>query len=516
MSDFLKKYREKLLNYWRGIDKSQKIKLVLIVVLLAASLVLFTVLATRTKYQLTFYDLDPKAAGNVVQKLDEMGVSYQLSAGGSNISVPEAEADKVKITMAQEDLGSGQIFSKFWESASLGMTDNQFKVLERGAIEEELRGLVVGIEGISDAIVMITLPKEKVFYSEDQQKATASVVLNIVPGINLTSNQVNGIYNLISKSVPDLPVENITLSDQYGNAFEYLKQDGDHVNYYTYNQQRQIQQEFQQDIKKELDNMLKRLTGPNKVSVSVFAKMNFDQKRTVENLKQPVVDDEGIARSVEQIQESFSGGVTPGGITGTGETQIPGYASESDNNGSYEHIEKRINYDVNEITKEVISSPYRLEDLSIIVAVDLPEDNDPNSQTEKTKQAIRDLIKPVVMAALDDQNINLEDKIAIVAHKFEETPSVFEDSGSIDPMLLYGAVGLSVLALGGLGYGLIRRKKRNSDQDLDDLTTENKSPEFDFSPALTEETALLKEIQKMSKHKPNEFVKLIRTWLSDD
>ncbi|OEG00399.1 flagellar M-ring protein FliF [Vulcanibacillus modesticaldus] len=521
MNEFIQNYKEKFAHFWNQLEKKQKIMLIATVFFLITTLVLVTMFTTRIKYQLTYVNLDKKTAGTIVSKLEEMGIPYQLSAGGSNISVPESQSARVKVMLAQEDLGSGNIYSKFWENAKFGMTDQQFQVLNRGAIEEELRLLIVkGIEGITDANVMITLPEEKVFYSEVQQQATASVVLKIEPGVQLNPNQIKSIYNLISKSVPNLPVDNITLTNQYGDPLEYTNFNQGTVD--TYNQQRLIEQEFQKDLKKQLDQMLTRIMGPGRVSVTVFAKMNFDQKRTMENIYQPVVDGKGIARSVETIQESFTGTDNlPGGITGTSDTQIPTYPSSSNGNGNYEHIEKRINYEVNEITKEVISSPYSLEDLSIVVAVDLPQDDE---QTEKTIEAIRNLISPIVMAALSDQSsnnnlqlANIDQRIVVVAHEFEDKPSVFDNQNNgWDPLLLYGAIGLSVLAIGGIGFNVVRRgnKKRESEEEV--IPTETEIPEIDLTPILTEEAALQQEIQKFSKQKPDEFVKLIRTWLSEE
>lgn len=516
MNDIMQKYKEKLLIYWQQLEKGQKTKLILVAVFLVASLVLFTMMATRTKYELAYVGLDQKTAGKVVTRLEEMGVSYQLSAGGSNIAVPESEVDKVLVALAPEvDSGSGSIYSKFWEKASFGMTDDQLRILERGAIEEELRGLIRGIEGIKDAYVMVTIPKNQVFYSKEQEKATASVVVETEPGVTLSQNQIKSIYNLISMSIPNLPVENITLTDQYGDSLEYdTYNQGTGVG--SFDQQRQIQQEFQNDLKRDIESMLRKIMGPDKVSVNVFAKMNFDQKRTVENLKQPVVDGKGIARSVETIQESFYGdGATQGGVYGTGDSQIPGYPSVNSDSGSYELMEERINYDVNEITKEVISSPYSLEDLSIIVAVDLPNDG---ANTEQTIEAIKELIRPIVSAALDDQEVDIDSKIAVVAHEFEGEGSIFDNNKKgIDPMLLYGAIGLSILAIGGVGYTVVKRnRKKDEFEEEEDVFSEAKAPEFDFSPVLTEEAILQQEIQKLSKQKPQEFIKLLRTWLSED
>ena len=498
--------------------------LIATVIFIISSLSIYAFLASKPKYELAFVGLNEKEAGNVVSRLDEMGIIYQLSTDGRNISVPESQAAKVKVTMAQE-IDSGSIYNKFLDNSSWGMTDAQFKLIEKGSIEQELRKLIVeGIRGIDDANVMITLPQESIFYSEQDKKATASVIVAMEPGVTLNPQQVQSMYKLISRSVPNLPIENITITNQYSELLEYIDESSGSYNLNTYSSQREIQKEFQQDIKNELQQMLGNMFGRDRVIVTVFAKMNFDQKRTTEILVEPVVDDKGIAISVEKIQESFTGANNPaGGVTGTGGTQIPGYQSGSDSNGDYEHLEERVNYEVNKISREVISSPYHLDDLSINVVVDLDE-QDPT--TTQTTEAIRGLIKPIVVTALNEQGLednSINQKIAVVAHSFERkdlNTGSSADNG-MSP-LYYGLIGLAVLAIGGTGYGIISRNRKkqlllqeqieqaNSREELRSV------PDFDLTPTLTEEAALRKEIQKMAKQKPDEFVKLVRTWLIDE
>ncbi len=515
MNEFIQKYREKIINYWQQLNNSQKMKLSLIIVFLIGSIVVFTVLATKTKYQLTFVNLDKKNAATILNDLDNMGVPYQLSAGGSNISVPESQSDKVKISLAQDiNPGNVNIYSKFWDNAKWGVTDQNFLFLKKGAIEEELRGLILKIQGIQDAAVILTLPEEKTFVTEEQRKATASVVVNLQPGMQLNANQIKSIYKLISGSVPNLPLDNITLSDQYGDPLVYTENNQGSTEF-AYDQQYKIKKQFEQDLKQQLDSMLGNIMGSDSVSVTVFAKMNFDQQKTTEELVTPVVDGKGIARSVETIQESYTGtGASPGGVPGTGDTQVPGYQSSSDQNGNYQHIEERTNLDVNKITKEIVSSPYTLEDLSVTVAVDLPADD---QKAANTKQAIQELIKPIVSAALSETDSNIvNQKIAVIAQKFAPKTSVFQNNNNINLLYLYGGIALSVLALAGFSFAVARRRRRDSFKEEDIVSEDMKTPEFDFNPSLTEEAVLLQEIQKMSMKKPSEFVKLLRTWISED
>ncbi|MGD9677112.1 MAG: flagellar basal-body MS-ring/collar protein FliF [Vulcanibacillus sp.] len=518
MNEIIRKYKEKFIYFWKQLEKKQKILLTSSVALILFALILVTFMSTRINYVPTFVNLNEKTAGNIIAKLDEIGVTYEIGGGGTVISVPEAEADKLKINIAQ-DLEYGNFYSRFWDSATYGITDAELSILERDAIEQELRALIVnGINGISKAEVMLTLPKDKVFYSEEDQKATASVILNVDPGVNLSASQIKNIYYLISRSVPSLPIENITLSDQYGEPLVY-SESGQSSTSSTYDQQRNIELNFQQDLRKDIENMLNSIYGQENISVNVFAKMNFDQKRTVENLVESVVDGEGIPISTERIQESSTNGENSGNIEGTGETQIPTYQSNTGTESTYEYVEERINYDVNEITNEIVSSPYRLEDLSITIAVNMDAANE---QTQKVTTDITNLILPIVSAALgpneDASMVNISSKIAIIAQEFTEPIAYFDDDkDSLSTLLLYGLAGLSVLAIGGAGFSIVRKNNKRKEDKLMNLSVEDfAKPEYDFAPAMTGENVLEREIQKFSSKKPDEFTKLIRTWLYEE
>ncbi len=517
MNDLIVKYKGKLIQFWQQLLTKQKILFVFSMAFIIIALIIVTAIFAKPNYVPTFVNLNEKTAWNVIEKLEEMEVPYITSGGGTIISVPEAEADRAKINVAQE-LDSGSIYNKFWDSATYGVTDSELSILERDALEQGLKALIVdGINGINKADVMLTLPKEKVFYSSKEQNATASVILNVEPGINLTSVQIKNIYYLISRSVPNLPIENIALSNQYSEPLEY-NENGNSTTVSVYDEQRNIEINFQQSLRKDIETMLANIYGRDDISVNVFAKMNFDQKRTVESLKLPVIGDKGIPISTETVQESSSNADNSGGIEGTGETQIPTYQVDSGNESSYEYSKETVNYDVNEITNEIVGSPYNLEDLSITIAIN----RDPEAeQTQKVIEDITNLISPVLSAALktdDNVIIDTSSKIAVIAQEFNQPISYFDDgSNKLSNLLLYGLAGLLVLIVGLVVFLLVKRKNKSKDLELMGLKgVEDIKPGFDFSPAFTEETALKQEIQKLTKRKPDEFTKLIRSWLYEE
>ena len=59
---------------------------------------------------------------------------------------------------------------------------------------------------------MLVLPKEKLFSTDQEKKASASILLTIAGGVSLTPGQVQSISQLVGSSVPGLDPAAITIT----------------------------------------------------------------------------------------------------------------------------------------------------------------------------------------------------------------------------------------------------------------------------------------------------------------
>src|SRR5699024_402084 len=161
--------------------------------------------------------------GQINEELDLRNVPYELQDGGTTILVPEEQSDQLLVELAGQGIpNSGKIdYSFFSENSSWGITDNEFNIMKLDAMQTELANLIKGIEGIEDAKVMINLPQESIFVSDSVEEASASIVLHTQFGHEFKGNQIESLYHLVSKAVPNLPQDNIVIMNQY---FEYYDQ----------------------------------------------------------------------------------------------------------------------------------------------------------------------------------------------------------------------------------------------------------------------------------------------------
>ena len=492
-----------------------------------------------------YSNLTPSEAGEIKGAIEQKGIPVEVSSDGTTISVPKDQASNLKVSLAAEGIPkSGNVnYSIFSENMGMGMTDRQFDVVERDAMQNELSYLIEQIGGIKESKVMITLPAESVWLDEEGETASASVVVTRDPGVQLDQSQITGLYHLISKSVPNLPVENIVIMDQNGTAFEYGENQVD-SSLSAFQQQEEIRKGIEKDMQQELQQMLGMILGQDKVVVSVMTSVDFTKEKRTEDLVAPVDEEtgEGIDISVEKIRESYSGDPAnaPDG-TGTDEGEIPNYNADDPNaqgDGSYEKVEDRINREVNRIHKEIEESPYVIDDVTINVGVEPPVADDMTTLTAASIEDIRTVLKNVVRTSLSESDVplddpSLEERISVFANEFkgrpgyvEPKPSFFSTMKDAVPAWVWYAVGggIGLLLIGGLIL-LFRRRGRKEDDDFIEFEESYRAstPEEHYLPREEREVDMTpeplvgkEEIENLAKNDPEEFVKLLRLWMKEE
>jgi flagellar M-ring protein FliF len=523
VNENLLQYWEKVKQYWNRYNRTTKIIFISTVFLLILTAAIISINLSKTEYSLAFTELQPSDAANIKSYLDTAKTPYILSPDGKSIEVPTSEVANVKLAVESQGLNkNGSLgFEVFSGSSTFGITDNEFKVKYLSAIQGELQQLINSNQAISSSKVNISLPEEGPFLQQQAEKATASVVLQIKQGYSLDQPKVDTIYNLVSHSIKNLPIENITISDQ--NLVSYKFNDG---NSSAPMGNTDINTQFRNDLQKNINSMLGTMFGRDKVSVSVFTTMNFDQKKTKEQLVRAPnqADQKGIEISLQEANESYQNkGTDTGGVPGTGGTDVPGYPGSSNSgNSNSEKNSKTVNYEVDRITNDIISTPYVVKDVSINVGIEPPVRDDPNSLTAETKTAIQNALVNIVRTALADNKTTytddeLQKKVTVFAHSFARSSDASATKTST--YLTYGALALAALAIGAfIGLAIRRRKKvaqQLLEQEMNVASQKAELPTIDIEN-VTNDNQVRKQLETLARKRPEEFVNLLRTWLVDE
>jgi flagellar M-ring protein FliF len=529
MKEKLLEIKNNTLTFWNNRNKTQKTAFISTLIVSVFALAAITYFLTKTDMAPLYKDLTPQETGQIKEVLDARGITSQIANNGTAIMVPYQAVDSLKVELAAEGVPkSGSIdYSFFGERSGFGMTDNEFQVMKLDAMQTELSNLVKSIEGVHDAKVMLNLPEEGVFVRDTSQEASASIVLHTKPGYQFDQNNINALYHLVSKSIPNLTTENIVIMNQ---NFEYydLKNSQNSGNGMNVSTQLELKKEIERDIQRQVQQMLGMMMGYNKVVVSVTTDIDFTQENREENLVTPVDPDnmEGIAVSVERITETYTGNEdAAGGVPGAGEADIPAYiAGGGSGRGDYEKMEERINNDVNRIRREIVESPYKIRDMGIQVMVEPPVADDPLSLQANTVDDIRQILSTIVRTTIDKemfgenpQDANIEDKVVVSVQPFNGKVEMEERPAADIPVWIYIAAGVLLGVILLLLFLLFRNRNKEAEEEevlIEEETIQFNVPDINNEKE-SESTARRKQLEKMAKEKPDEFAKLLRSWLSE-
>lgn len=346
------------------------------------------------KYEVLFDSLSSQDAAKVVEHLEKDKISYEIH-DNNVIKVPKNVVYKERIAIASLGIpkNSGVGFELF-DKQEFGATSFDQNVKYLRALEGELSRTINALAPIESASVSLALPKETLFV-EKQSAPTASVMVALVDGAQLTSKQIRGIKNLVAAAVPNLMPSSVMLIDSDG---ETLGDDDEMVQMSELSvvQQNYKTKEEKKRQKKIIEVVSPFVGGEQKVVAQVTVEYDF----SIQNSTSETFDPENVVRS-EQISEEKRDGSAPqevGGVPGTVSNigPVEGLA----NNKTTEKYEKNTgttNYEVGKTVSTTKSEFARIKRITAAVVVDgkykykADADGKPTSELEYEALAESDL-----------------------------------------------------------------------------------------------------------------------------
>lgn len=317
-----------------SLDRGQRMRLMLGVVLFVAIAVAGLVMGRQADWRVLYANLADKDGGAVVAQLATMNVPYKYTEGGSAIMVPADRVHDVRLKLASMGLPKGAVGGfESMEASRFGMTQFQERLTFQRGLEGELTRSIMSVASVANARVHLALPNQNGFFRE-QQKPSASVLLSLHPGRNLDRQQVAGIVHLVASSVPEMSPGAVSVLDDSGKL---LSQSADAAAGGLGVDAEQLQhvQQIEQLYAKRIVDILEPLVGKNNVRAQVTAELDFSQtEQTTESHRPNQTPDASAVRS-QQVVESGPGALSsqPSGVPGATSNQPPA-ASAAPINGT--------------------------------------------------------------------------------------------------------------------------------------------------------------------------------------
>lgn len=507
MGESIQQIRNQLNEYWQQLDKNKKIKMIIIGIIVLLSIVILSIALTRTKYEILYQDLSLKDTSEITKKLDELGVKWKTPKDNTTtILVPADMKNKIKIELASYGLPKeGYTFQDAFDDSSWTMTDYDKKERMKLALQNELSSTISEIEGIKKATVYINEKEDTGFVLDGSNKeTTASVFIEKSDNNTLTVETVKAIQNLVAGSL-NMDPEKVQIVDSQGRLLTGEQDETELLMTDQFNIKTSLEYKINESIRKFLENVF----GPGNVDVRSSVKINFDSESTkIVEFSPPIEgSEEGLIRSMEEIEEHMVGGAAAG--TPGREENPADYQMIDDGSERYDKRSSTINYELNEINKEIRKAPGQVEDITVAVLINRDVLIGGNFTLE-----IEEEITELIYAAtgLDTKNV------AVKAESFRshETERVV-DAKEINWII----VGLALFAAAfALGFVVYRRRKLRELEELEEMESqleevraiEEEVEDLEFA---TEESKMKEQINRFVEKKPDAVAQLLRTWLNE-
>ncbi len=402
MSASLKQLKE----IWRRLKPGQRgvvIGAALSTLALIAALVFY---GSRSEYGVLFSDLKPTDAQGIVEKLKAANIPYQLTGGGTTISVPVERISELRLQMAASGaLSAGHVGFDIFDRASLGSTDFTQQVNYRRAIEGELSKTLEGMDEVESVRVHITPPRESLF-TEKTQHAKASVMLRIRQGRQLSRERTEAITSLIASAVEGLDAKDVAVMDTQGRLLSSSERGDSIGGSGVFNSQIEARRRFEADTAARIIALLEPISGAGRVRADVAADLDFSQVEQTEEKYDPKSQ---IIRSQQTTQElKASPPVGTANIVGAraNDPSTPPAAAAAVapalSSGSDQRTASTTNYEIDKTVRHTVGGGGRVARLSVSVLVDYKVVS--GAATVRTPEELEQLQSVVAAAVGLDHN----------------------------------------------------------------------------------------------------------------
>lgn len=270
----------------------------------------------HSSYTVLFSGLSADEGGRIIDELQKSSVPYRVDDGGAEILVPDALAGRTRLMLAARGMPNQN--SNVWsllDNEALGVSPFVEQAHYMRGLEASLAKTIEDVNGVAAARVTLAVPQRTAFL-ENQPKPSASVMVRLEPGVNLSGAQTAGIVHLVSASVPGLAPDAVSIVNQDGRMLTHGENDPTG----EVPEQLSIVRGIDQHYEMLIEGLLTPLVGKDNARVTVDADVDFSHTR-----RSSVIYGQSHPLSQDDTSREHTGaGNAVGGVPGALSNQPPG------------------------------------------------------------------------------------------------------------------------------------------------------------------------------------------------
>ena len=414
---------------------------------------LLIVVANKTDYRALFANLTSEDAGEIVKKLKEQKVPYQLSGDGKAILVPSDKVYDLRLSLASDGLpqGGGVGFEIF-DRKNFGVTEFVQKLNYQRALQGELSRTISQLTGVEQARVHLALP-EKTIFKDSEKPPTASVILKMKSNRQLRENEVQGISHLVASAIEGMDPDQVTVLDSRGKILS--KGGSSDASSKMSSSMLEMQRNYERNLEERLQSLLDKAVGSGKSVARVTAAFDFKQ---VEKFEEKYDPESPVVRSEQRSEEKNGSGSAAAGVPGVQGNMGKTAPGNTGNQSTGAKSDETMNYEISRSTARTIEPVGTLAKVSVAIMVDGKYEQTGKGEAAKPKyiprspdelQKIESLVKSAV-----GFNVERGDQLTVANISFQDTAQDAAESAEawwsapiFMALLKNGLIGLGFIAL---------------------------------------------------------------------
>ena len=345
--------------FYEGLEPRRQKVLIGAVALCLMVLVAVGLWSNQERYDTVYSSADPRQVQATAAALEATGIIYRVSRDGTRLEVPSDQLGAARLEAAVSGQPTGlDILS----SIELGSSPQQERWFRGYALQQEIQSSINSMDVVQASRVHIVQPDRVNFFSRDTA-ASASVILQLSPGTELSRRQIAGVASMVSGAVHGLETDDVSLVDTAGNLLHPTSDEGAGM---FANVSEREQSEEGALRAKILEALLPMFGHPRHIAAAVTVEL---ENASVTRSEIAYDSNSGVPISTDYREEDRSDSSSARGTPGV-ESNLPEQASESRGGTKNSTLEERINYKYDEThTKKVIPAG-RIRRVSSSVTID--------------------------------------------------------------------------------------------------------------------------------------------------
>ena len=243
-----------------------------------------------------YSSLSDAERAEVAAALEKASIGYTIDNATGALTVGEDDLYRARMTVASDGaLAAPESGAELIDSLPMGASRTLEGDRLRAAQERELQMTIMEIDGVEAVRVHLARGERSVFVREEVPP-TASVMVRMARGRQLSDSQVAAISNLVAGAVPGLSIDAVQIADQHGRLLSQPRgADSDRLD---------LQARLESKLRTQVEQLLGPMVGVENFSSEIQVELDMNE---VTSARESYDKDGAVRRETTQNSQSSAG-----------------------------------------------------------------------------------------------------------------------------------------------------------------------------------------------------------------